>query len=150
MPSSALTAVMPACMPTEKETTAAAEAVCASAIVTRTCCVPAPPGVSGTMVDAPARDHHEGRRSGTDAGSPKAARRHNTTAMRHAHAAAWKMAARCAGSAAGCAKHRAALTRCDPRARRSAAGRCRTPTHEQPGRATTARGKRDSEAAGGP
>ena len=52
-----------------------------------TCCVPAPPGVSGTSVESPATTITSPA-VGSDAGSPKAASRKKTTAIRHVHAPA--------------------------------------------------------------
>ena len=51
------------------------------------CCVPAPPGVSGTSVESPATTITNPAVS-MDAGSWKAASRKKTTAIRHVHAAA--------------------------------------------------------------
>ena len=71
-PSMALTAVTPACMPIENDSTAVAVAASLSAKATITCCVPAPPGVSGTSVEAPQRTITTAA-PGTLAGSPNPA-----------------------------------------------------------------------------
>ena len=65
---------MPACMPTEKETTTLAVATWLSAKASTTCWVPAPPGVSGTSVEAPQRTITSAAR-GSVAWTPKAASR---------------------------------------------------------------------------
>ena len=67
-----MTAVIPACMPIENESTAAAVAASLSANASITCCVPAPPGVSGTSVEAP-HSTITSAAPGTVARSPKAA-----------------------------------------------------------------------------
>ena len=59
-------------MPIENESTAAAVAASLSAKASMTCWVPAPPGVSGTSVEAP-HSTITSAAPGTVAGSPKAA-----------------------------------------------------------------------------
>ena len=85
-PRSALTTVMLACIASENDTTAVADAVWLSATASMTCCVPAPPGVSGTTVDAPPITMTSAA-SATVAGKPNAASKHNTTPTRQHQAA---------------------------------------------------------------
>src|SRR5690242_13138260 len=85
-PSSALTNVTLACMASENDTTAAADAVWLSASASSNYCVPAPPGVNGTAAAAPPTAITSAA-SGTVAGSPNAASRQSTTATRQHQAA---------------------------------------------------------------
>ena len=87
-PSAPLTSVMPACIPIENERAPAVEAAPCSARATSTCCPPAPPGVSGTSDESPAKTRTAAP-SGIEAGRSKAASRQTTTPRRHAHAKAW-------------------------------------------------------------
>ena len=59
-------------MPTEKETTAAADAVWLSAKATMTCCVPGAAGGERDQRRGAGDDHHDAAASGTEAGRPNA------------------------------------------------------------------------------